>query len=122
MIIELELVGLLALELWRERRTRRTPAPPPPALVVSLDPKALAQPFVDSLERLLVPEPAPEPITATRAAADTLTAASVEIVKRAGESWVHVGHRHATHPDLAEALRTPGLAVRHSDGRIEGGQ
>lgn len=43
-----------------------------------------------------------------------------EIVKRAGDMWLHVGYRHDGHPDLHEALRMPGLAVRHADGRIEG--
>jgi hypothetical protein len=36
---------------------------------------------------------------------------TVRILKREGAGWVHVGHRHDEHPDIAEALRTPGLAV-----------
>ena len=46
----------------------------------------------------------------------------VEIVKRAGNAWVHVGHRHAEHADIREALKTEGLGVRHADGRIEEGR
>jgi hypothetical protein len=46
---------------------------------------------------------------------------SVEILKRIGDHWFHVGHRHANHPDIKEALATPGLAVRHADGSIHEG-
>ena len=48
-------------------------------------------------------------------------AASHEIVKRVRDKWIHVGFRRPHHPDVQEALDTPGLAVRHSDGRIEEG-
>ena len=44
-----------------------------------------------------------------------------EIVKREGDAWLHVGYRRAGHLDIAEAIRTPGLAVRHADGTFEKG-
>lgn len=47
--------------------------------------------------------------------------AHLEIVKRVGDRWLFHGLRHRGHPDVAEALATPGLAVRHADGRIEEG-
>jgi hypothetical protein len=57
----------------------------------------------------------------------TPTAAShseghVEIVKRSGDRWLAIGHRHADHADVHEALATPGLAIRHSDGSVEEGR
>jgi hypothetical protein len=32
-----------------------------------------------------------------------------------------IGARHPAHPDVDEALRTPGLALLHSDGRVDEG-
>ena len=36
----------------------------------------------------------------------------VELLKMVGNAWVHHGWRHAGHPDVREAIETPGLAVR----------
>ena len=47
--------------------------------------------------------------------------ALVEIVKKAGSEWVHVGYRANGTADVAEALAHPELAIRHVDGSIEGG-
>jgi hypothetical protein len=47
--------------------------------------------------------------------------AAVQLLKRVGAEWIHLGHRHYTHPDVREALETPGLAVRFADGRIDEG-
>lgn len=41
-----------------------------------------------------------------------------QIIKSDG---THVGWRHATHADIDEALKTPGLAVKYPDGTIDKG-
>ena len=41
-----------------------------------------------------------------------------QITKRDG---THVGYRPHDHPDIEEALKTPGLVVRYPDGRIDEG-
>lgn len=84
------------------------------AALVALEAYALFRPTVATRE-----ESAPSSPVAAAAPSATETLA---IVKRVGDRWLHVGHRHAHHADIAEALRTPGLAVRHVDGRIEEGQ
>lgn len=47
---------------------------------------------------------------------------ALEIVKRVGGEWVSIGRRHEGHPDVKEALDTPGLAVRHESGEIAEGK
>lgn len=47
---------------------------------------------------------------------------AVRLLKRVGSGWVHIGHRHEEHPDVAEALRTPGLAVMRNGVIDEGNQ
>jgi hypothetical protein len=91
MILEIELGALVALELL--------------ALV----------------KRAPVATPAAKPAPAAAPSASSASSAAVEIVKLCGARWVHVGHRAAGHPDIVEALATPGLALVHADGtRVEG--
>ena len=93
MIIEIELAVLLALELARLLAERTA---------------FYGLPEAD--EEPSSPAPHAEP------------ASTLQIVKRVGAAWVHAGHRHADHSDVAEALSTPGLAVRHADGSLEEGK
>lgn len=46
----------------------------------------------------------------------------VELLRRdaSGTAWCHHSWRPAGHPDISEALDTPGLAVRGQDGVQEG--
>jgi soluble lytic murein transglycosylase-like protein len=101
MVIELELAALVALQVVSEVRSRRHRRD----LAKLLEAKRSAAPAA----------------AAPAAAAPAPPTEHVEIIKRHGAGWVRVGHRHAEHPDVREALVTPGLAVRHPDGRIEGG-
>ncbi len=63
-----------------------------------------------------------EPLASPAPTVSAASAPSFEIVKRVGYQWLHVGHRQAAHPDVHEALRTPGLALRHLDGHVEEGE
>lgn len=44
---------------------------------------------------------------------------AVQILKVTDDGHSHIGYRHASHPDVQEALNSPLLAVRWPDGRIE---
>lgn len=72
-------------------------------------------------KRLLAEHATPRPVE-TPAAAPPHVADTLAIVKRQGSGWVHIGFRHPQHSDVHEALRTPGLAIVHPDGRIEEGK
>jgi hypothetical protein len=62
------------------------------------------------------------PAAAAPVAVAAPAAGDVELLKAHGDGWLSIGLRNAEHPDYHEALRTPGLAVRHADGTIvEGG-
>lgn len=94
MILELELGAVIALQLAaRLRKPAATPAAAPTA---------------------------PAPVSPSGAAAES--DGLVEVLKKHGEAWLRIGSRHAAHPDIHEALHTPGLAVRHIDGSIEEGK
>lgn len=45
-----------------------------------------------------------------------------EIVRLEGKGFVRIGSRTAGHPDIKEALDTPGLAVRKLDGTVDLGK
>lgn len=77
---------------------------------------------VSSLPRMREPSDAPRTVTYPLEA-QTQNLGQVELLCRTqGEGWQHHSWRPATHRDVAEALATPGLAVRHSDGTVEEGQ
>jgi hypothetical protein len=95
MIIELELGVVIALQM---------------ATLVKRKVESGSQPFTENASKTTAPDSTP-----------TYPAEHIEIVKKRGDDWVHVGHRPITHPDIHEAIETPGLALRHSDGRIEEG-
>lgn len=46
---------------------------------------------------------------------------SVEILCFDGAHWCHHSWREPNHSDILEALRTPGLAIRHPDRPMEEG-
>jgi hypothetical protein len=99
MIIELELGAILALQAF--------------SLAWKLGEKPVAA------VAAVAPPVAPASDLSSPAAPATHAGGEVEIVKRRGDEWVHVGHRHPGHADLKEALGHPDLAIRHADGRIE---
>lgn len=102
MILELELAALVALNAIALYRGRK----PKPVSVTQAG---------------LAPAHFTQNLTAAAAPA-AAQSEPVEIVKRVGDLWFTVGHRHAAHPDVEEALRTPGLAVRRATGAIEEGK
>lgn len=75
-------------------------------------------PFLPSaLEQSTPPPPASEPERPGK------PVPLVELLRRGTESeWTHHSWRPAGHPDISEALATPGLAVRGIDGVVEGNQ
>ena len=100
MLIEIELAALIALQaaaLFRREKAKPEPPTPAPAKEAA----AVVLPVVMQRPHLV----------------DEL-----QVLKRVDGDWRHIGYRHSEHPDIAEALATPGLAVRHADGRIEVGQ
>lgn len=50
----------------------------------------------------------------------TPTESEKEILVRKNPSspWSILGHRHALHPDIQEAIDTPNLAIRNPDGSV----
>jgi hypothetical protein len=96
MIIETELAFLIAFEAIHLLRRRRKAAPAPPG--------------EHAAERLAAAQPRP-----------VQQQLEIEILKKQAGGWHSIGWRHAGHPDQHEALRTPDLAIRHADGRIEEG-
>lgn len=106
MILELELAALCVLAaLPALKQIRASKKAPTAAAPLAIRP--------DGWEDHAIGPIAPAP-----RAHDTQTH---EILKRAIDGWLHVGFRHTHHPDIREALVTPGLAVRHADGSIHEG-
>jgi hypothetical protein len=119
MVLELEVAALLSLEAYRlareilERRRYRwlhRPATPEPVPAPAVPAKK--------------PVPASLPAPPVSAEVQRLRAEGIhliEILKRGHSGWTHVGYRQASHPDVADALSTKGLALRQADGSIHEG-
>jgi hypothetical protein len=54
----------------------------------------------------------------SQSATTPLPRGEVTLLKRSGDSWVSFGCRPLNHPDIEEALRTPGLAYSDDSGNI----
>lgn len=66
--------------------------------------------------RVEVPVPVEVPTTPKMVEVDkSQPVEGYEIIRREGKNWIHVGHRPQGHPDIKEALDTPGLAVIYPD-------
>ena len=63
----------------------------------------------------------PRLVTVTQQTAGAGPAAEVEILQQAGDQWLFHSTRPEGHRDIAEALATPGLAIRRA-GVIEKGK
>jgi hypothetical protein len=114
MIIEIEIGVLIALNAAAILAPRK-PRLELPAVFHDAVATAGSQPFTENASKTTAP-------TLPRSAYSSDGFHPLEIVKMTGDKLLHIGFRHDGHPDINAARNTPGLAIRHADGRIERGQ
>lgn len=130
MVLELELAALLSLEAYArarellERRRYRwlhrpaTPEPVPVAPVPSQPSEPV--PSAPTTKPVAATLPAP-PVSAEVQRLRAEGIHMIELLKRGHAGWTHVGYRQASHPDVADALSTKGMALRQADGSMHEG-